>query len=157
MKFSSTKKCASFKHKNNFSNNNMFNLTLSHFPINYDNLNKINYRKLCILHNKITEKFCLTCVKDMCPNCFKNHNFHQIIKYRDIIPPSESEIKSLKRKILSYRDIFERLLLEIKFWKNTLEKKIKILENLVNHSKVFNFLYNYDINENNIKNIIIFK
>ena len=157
MKFSSTKKCASFKHKNNFSNNNMFNLTLSHFPINYDNLNKTNYRKLCILHNKITEKFCLTCVKDICPNCFKNHNFHQIIKYRDIIPPSESEIKSLKRKILSYRDIFERLLLEIKFWKNTLEKKIKILENLVNHSKVFNFVFNYDANENNIKNIIIFK
>ena len=81
------------------------------------------------MHNDETEKFCLTFDKDICLKNLKNHSYHSIINNKDIIPPSEAEINDLKRRIKSYKDIFDKLLYEIKNWKYNLEKKIKILEN----------------------------
>ena len=157
MKYSSTKKCASCKHKNVYSINSSLNSSFPNFSTNYYNLSKTNYNKFCQMHNDETEKFCLTFDKDICLKNLKNHSYHSIINNKDIIPPSEAEINDLKRRIKSYKDIFDKLLYEIKNWKYNLEKKIKILENEILQSKIINFIFNYNIKEKNIKNIIKFK
>ena len=125
MKYSSTKKCASFKHKNIYSINSSLNSFFPDFSTNYCKLSKINYNKFCQQHNGVKEKFCLAYAKDICLKCLKNHSDNSIINNKDIIPPSETEINDLKRRIKSYKDIFDKLLYEIKNWKYNLEKKIK--------------------------------
>ena len=88
MKYSSTKKCASCKHKNVYSINSSLNSSFPNFSTNYYNLSKTNYNKFCQMHNDVTEKFCLTFDKDICLKNLKNHSYHSIINNKDIIPPS---------------------------------------------------------------------
>ena len=156
MKYSSIKKCASFK-ENTDSDINTINSPITYYYINYNNLYNAENQNFCYIHNLISDIFCFTCVKNICSKCAKDHKLHKIKNYIDIEPPSKEEINILKMKIKSYKDRCNQLLYEIKNWKNILEKKIEYLEKNIYSSNLNDFVINYESNENDIKNIIKFK
>ena len=150
MKYNSSEKCNTYKESSRSLKNLSFN-----YPVNIFSSNFCDNKNICIAHNINYDNYCLTCLKDLCPNCLKNHTFHKIIKYEE--PPSKEEINILKNRIKLYKSKFSQLLYEIKKWKNILEKKIKFLENIFSARKIIDFVNNYEIDEKNVETIIKFK
>ena len=157
MKYNSSKKCAYFSDQYYKSLSNNFNSPKITFISNLKYLNKENFTNICINHNEILDIYCFTCSKDICKNCLKYHSSHKIVKYTDIIPPSNEEIDILKNRIKSQKERNDQLLYEIKKWKHILEQKINYLEEIFSSNKLLNFINNFEKNSNNIKKIIKFK
>ena len=146
MKYSTDKKCASCKHKNIISRNSSFETPIYNSTKNKNNFYRTYYQNFNNKENNHLHPFGPICVND-----------NKIAKYSNVKPPSAEEINLLKMKIKLYKDKLTQLLYEIKNWKNILDKKINDLENIFSFSKINDFVLNYEANEKNIKNIIIFK
>lgn len=148
MKYSSSKKCLSFKEKKYNTIYNSFHSQISPISSSSKKFKETYNLNLCSLHNEIIDLFCLTCVNDICSKCLKNHKFHNILEI------NKKEINILQNSIKQHKTKLNQLLIGIKKWKNVLEKKINYLEKII-YSWDNIDLIDYENNENKIQNILI--
>ena len=121
---------------------------------------EISKFKLCVTHRNALKYFCLTCNKNLCNLCLKQHLDHKLTKTDELIIPSKKQITELKTMINKYNNKFNELLKEIKKWKNVLDLKIQSLEKCISNNELFDFINEYSVihikNSNDQKSIIKF-
>lgn len=150
MKYSSSKKCASFKENKYNTTYTFYHSQISPISSTSKKIKEAYNLNYCYKHNEIIDLFCLTCVNDICSKCIKKHKFHYIIKNSEI---NKKEINILKTSIKQHMTKLNILLIDIKKWKNVLEKKINYLEKIIYSWNNID-LIDYENNENKIKNIL---
>ena len=130
--------------------------------INFDINNKLNLKKnsFCKKHQEPFIKYCQICETDLCEYCgFTHDNNHKLIKYADIIP-DDNEINLLKQTLFKIEDNYNKLILEIKKWKKSLEEIIFFLEKEINKNEVLNnvnFISEFSQNEITFNSILKFR
>ena len=112
----------------------------SHNIINYDLRDYI-----CDIHNEKYISYCKNCNKNICINCSKEHNNHEINLYK--IEEKDNKIKELEE----LRNKIDNLNIEIKEIINKLNIVMKNIEIYYNICK--NYINNYDIEKINYETL----
>jgi len=109
--------------------------------INDNNIPLYLIDSCCIEHNKIFNKYCFNCNKNICSKCEEKHKGHNLINL--------SEIEINEEDVLNMKQNLEK---EIKDLKNINDCFLKLIEKLKNE---FNYLYQLKQKEIEIKQKII--
>ena len=109
--------------------------------INDNNIPLYLIDSCCIEHNKIFNKYCFNCNKNICSKCEEKHKEHNLINL--------SEIEINEEDILNVKQSLEK---EINDLKNVNDYFLKLIEKLKNE---FNYIYQLKQKEIEIKQKII--
>ena len=111
-----------------------------HITVKYDDKNYY-----CLDGCKYSS-YCETCQRDLCKNCQKEHENHEIIEYDDIIP----EIKSRQKELEQIKEYLIKAKISIQ---NLLKMMNDAYDTLENYYNICNdMLYNYDSFNKELRN-----
>jgi len=140
--------------------NKLYCNTCSNFHIKNDNHNNIikytNKYAICNLHNSKNISICFDCKINLCKECLKLHQTHNIKSLLDIIPNKEKK-ESIYIKNKENESKIKKIIDNLKEIKNNLDKRYKKLEEylqflfninkyiLQNYNYSYNNYYNYEL------------
>ena len=161
------------KNKANTYNNEMYVCNLCHMNLcplcksSHDKKHKIiNYYDkyyICDKHNKEYNAYCEQCKKDICVICQKEHEFHKIIPYCDLIPElhvigklEEAQGKSIftKNYFFGLSNKINLIIDRLNNIKKNVEVYLKFIERNFDNYNINNINYNILQNINYITDII---
>ena len=120
---------------------------------------KIPTYEICKKHQQYFYKICITCKKDICSQCEKEHVNHYMIKQEEIMPDME-EIKKIQFGIQNYISDVKELINEIKKWLKDISEKILLIENNIKNNIILNsvdFIDNFSNLKLSLNSIIKFR
>ena len=170
-------KCLHCKNKNrnnSYNNNKIFRYhNCEGCKIEHDKTHIINYNEgnnRCNIHNEIYAYYCKTCKVNICLNCKKAHNEHELIKYENKLTKenaTQNYINNFRKRIAQSKDkINEKSnyiknikmnFVNFKNIKKKMDNNNKIIENNNNKLDDLIDIYKKTNNVNNNYSKIIYK